>query len=174
MSIADGQQLRGAEFYNCETCSKNCVGGSEQGCIPTNAPVGNPDLMGGEANGMVYAEAAGPGKATWLVACHPRRCRATLQTCKPDTSRCAQGMAPGKALAVPLPQASVAEDTHADSKPHKANPGHLLLSCHAFTLAALESVWQADFDKFDDKVTANAEAVTPVGAALLRQHVFAK
>ena len=35
--------------------SKNCVGGSEGSCIPKNAPVGNPDLMGGEPNGFVYA-----------------------------------------------------------------------------------------------------------------------
>jgi hypothetical protein len=31
-----------------------------------------------------------------------------------------------------------------------------------------------DFDKFDDKVTTINEAVTPVGAAMLRQHVFFK
>jgi hypothetical protein len=80
--------------------------------------------------------------------------------------------APTKALAVPL--ASVPEEAPRENKPHKANPGHLFLSCHAFTLAALESVWNADFEKFDEKVTANAEAVTPVGAAVLRQHVFAK
>ena len=34
VSIADGQSLRGAEFYNCDSCSKNCVGGSEGSCIP--------------------------------------------------------------------------------------------------------------------------------------------
>jgi hypothetical protein len=64
VSIADGQQLRGAEFYNCDTCSKNCVGGSEQGCIPKNAPVGNPDLMGGDPNGFVYVNSAASGKST--------------------------------------------------------------------------------------------------------------
>jgi hypothetical protein len=83
-------------------------------------------------------------------------------------------MAPAKALALPAPQPSLPDNADADGKAHKANPGHLLLSCHAFTLAALDSVWHSDFDKFDDKVTANAAAVTPVGAALLRQHVFAK
>ena len=79
--------------------------------------------------------------------------------------------APSKALAEPVAVAvaPLMQEEAKDNKPHKANPGHLLLSCHAFTLAALESVWNADFDKFDDKVTANAEAVTPVGAALLRQ-----
>jgi len=137
VSIADGQQLRGAEFYNCDTCSKNCVGGSEGSCIPSNAPVGNPDLMGGEANGFVYANSSG--------AQHQ--------------------------LALPVVPAQGPKE---QTKAFKANPGHLLLSCHAFTLAAIDSVIKADFAKFDEKVTANAEAVTPVGAAVLRQHVFVK
>ena len=39
VSIADGQQLRGAEFYNNQTAPGNCVGGSEQGCSPPGMPV---------------------------------------------------------------------------------------------------------------------------------------
>ena len=38
VSIADGQQLRGAEFYNNAGAPGNCVGGSEQGCSPPGMP----------------------------------------------------------------------------------------------------------------------------------------
>ena len=40
----------GAEFYNCWSCSHNCVGGSEQGCIPSKPEasviVHDPSKMG--------------------------------------------------------------------------------------------------------------------------------
>ena len=59
-------------------------------------------------------------------------------------------------------------------KKHSATPGHAILACHAFTLAAFDSVCKQDFSHFQDKVAANAESVTPVGAAVLRQHLFVK
>ena len=64
--------------------------------------------------------------------------------------------------------------SHKDQALFKANPSHLLMSCHAVALATLESVWAGDFSQLEDKATANAQAVTPVGAVMLRQHVFAK
>ena len=39
VSIADGQSLRGAEFYNNSSAPGNCVGGSETTCSPPGYPV---------------------------------------------------------------------------------------------------------------------------------------
>jgi len=149
ISIADGQSLRGAEFYNNQAAPHNCVGGGEAtGCSPPGFPVPRgPEFY--NCQSCTAGDAVGNGIE----------------------------MTPAKELALPaaFPAAAATEQGAAsEAKAHKANPGHLLLSCHAFTLAAIDSVLSADFDKFDDKVTANAEAVTPVGAALLRQHVFSK
>eukprot|EP00960_Hanusia_phi_P055464 762973-Hanusia_phi.AAC.1 len=36
----------GPEVTNCMDCVHNCVGGSEQGCIPADPPVGNASLTG--------------------------------------------------------------------------------------------------------------------------------
>ena len=149
ISIADGQSLRGAEFYNNQAAPHNCVGGGEAtGCSPPGFPVPRgPEFY--NCQSCTAGDAVGNGIE----------------------------MTPAKELALP-PALSAADATEqgaaSEAKAHKANPGHLLLSCHAFTLAAIDSVLNADFDKFDDKVTANAEAVTPVGAAMLRQHVFSK
>ena len=49
-----------------------------------------------------------------------------------------------------------------------------LLSSTVPNKLSLTHTNSVDFDKFDDKVTTNNEAVTPVGAAMLRQHVFFK
>jgi hypothetical protein len=64
--------------YNNMAASHNCVGGSEQGCIPKNPPVGNPALTGQSSTlpapahwyangcgngGMVAKEAAVPAFA---------------------------------------------------------------------------------------------------------------
>ena len=68
----------GPEVYNNMAASHNCVGGSEQGCIPKNPPVGNPALTGSSSTlpapahwyangcgngGMVAKEAAVPAFA---------------------------------------------------------------------------------------------------------------
>jgi len=146
-SVAAGQKLgAGPEMYNNMSAPHNCVGGSEQGCIPANPPVGNPALTG--------SGSSLPPPASWYA------------------NGGVEGMSAAKELAVPV-MGHGATPT-AEVKKHNASPGHILMSCHAFTLAALESVYTADYTNFDKKVAANAEAVTPVGAAVLRQHIFAK
>jgi hypothetical protein len=40
----------GPEVYNNMAASHNCVGGSEQGCIPKNPPVGNPAFTGSSSS----------------------------------------------------------------------------------------------------------------------------
>ena len=52
----------------------------------------------------------------------------------------------------------------------KASPSHILLTCHAITLAGIQSATSGDVQgkKFKENATANAEAVTPVCALDLR------
>ena len=151
-SIADGQQLgRGPEFYNTMDAPNNCVGGSETSC-----PVAPP------------APPAPP--ASWYAN---------------GSALPLHNMAPTQQLAVPVVPVedapSIAKHVSTsgaksctDPKAYNPGPGHLLMSCHAVTLATLDAILTADFSDFDAKVAANAESVTPVGAAVLRQHVFVK
>ena len=48
----------------------------------------------------------------------------------------------------------------------KASPSHILLTCHAITLAGIQSATSGDVHGkfFKENATANAEAVTPVRA----------
>jgi len=48
----------------------------------------------------------------------------------------------------------------------KASPSHFVLTCHAITLAGIQSASSGDVDGkyFEKNATANAEAVTPVRA----------
>ena len=56
--------------------------------------------------------------------------------------------------------------------PCKASPSHLVLAGHALTLATLQGAAKGDYSTFESDAAANAKAVTPVGAELLRTYVF--
>ena len=50
----------------------------------------------------------------------------------------------------------------------KASPSHIVLTCHAITLASIQSASSGDVNEknFQNNATANAEAVTPVRAEI--------
>jgi len=58
------------------------------------------------------------------------------------------------------------------SHPCKASPAHVLLAGHALTLAAIQGAAKGHLRGFKEDAVANAEAVTPLGALVLRQHVL--
>jgi hypothetical protein len=134
----------GPNIMNNMAAPANCVGGSEQGCLPANCGY----QCGGE-NVTV------PKPMTWYPA------------------NGSEDMTTTHALAAPA--AGLDAETKAqDVKPTMANPGHFLLSCHALTMAAVQGVLKGDFKDFSKDATANAESVTPYGGFLLRNHVFAE
>jgi hypothetical protein len=132
----------GPEVYNNMAASHNCVGGSEQGCIPDNPPVGDPSKTG--------MTTPLPPPASWYA-----------------NSADVAAMAPAKAISVPV--AAGAELATDKKQTAMANPGHLVLGAHAFTLAALQGVYKGDFSTFKDDAVKNAAAVTPVGGYVVRQ-----
>ena len=100
--------LAGHEFYNNWEAPHNCSGGSEQGCIPKNPPV---------------ADASKTGMNQPLPA--PAHWYANGQVA---------GMVASKEIAGPMLPA----DVENKGKVVNATPGHLVLGCHAFTLAAIQ------------------------------------
>ena len=62
----------------------------------------------------------------------------------------------------------LADQGRAGVRAAHANPSHLSLSCHALALAAAQGLQKGDFDSFNSDAVANANAVTPVGAHLLK------
>jgi len=140
-SVASGQKLgAGPEMYNSMSAPHNCVGGSEQGCIPEHPPVGNPALTG---SGSTV-----PPPASWYA------------------NGDAPAMAPSKALVLPL--AAPTMEMQSQRTVSKPTPGHLVMACHSFTLAAIQGVFKGDFTSFKEDAAENAQAVTPVGALMVR------
>ena len=80
-------------------------------------------------------------------------------------------MTPAKAISVPVATGAevVSQKMVSQKKTAVANPGHLVLGAHAFTLAALQGVYKGSFSNFKDDAVKNASAVTPVGAHVVRQ-----
>ena len=54
----------------------------------------------------------------------------------------------------------------------KASPSHMVLAGHACVLAAIQGTTKCDMQRFRQDAAANAEAVTPVGALLLRKYIL--
>jgi len=93
VSIADGQSLRGAEFYNNSSAPGNCVGGSETTCSPPGYPVPRgPDFYNCDYNSgcaVGTGTEMAPAKEVALPAAsalearrrRPRRTRPTPGTC---------------------------------------------------------------------------------------------
>mmetsp|Transcript_62899 Transcript_62899/g.150497 ORF Transcript_62899/g.150497 Transcript_62899/m.150497 type:complete len:139 (+) Transcript_62899:1-417(+) len=79
-------------------------------------------------------------------------------------------LAPTKALAV-IPEGAPAPLDAAGAKLARPSPGHLLMMAHACTLAAVEGVLKMDLSNFSAEAAANAQAVTPIGGAVLRTHL---
>jgi hypothetical protein len=98
----------GPEVYNNMEASHNCVGGSEQGCIPKNPPVGDASKTG--------MSSTLPAPAHWYANGE------------------GAGMVASKEIAGPMLPA----DVENKGKVVNATPGHLVLGCHAFTLAAIQ------------------------------------
>ena len=83
--------------------------------------------------------------------------------------------------AASLPDGPSHKDGESKEAAHKANPGHLLLCGHAMLMGAFSATsdllagkgsvgeWSDNFQKQSEEA---ADAVTPVGAQVLRQHVF--
>jgi len=132
----------GPEVYNNMEASHNCVGGSEQGCIPDNPPVADPSKTG-----MTYTL---PSPAHWYANGN------------------AAELKPSMEIVAPVAGLGVATD---NNKPAVANPtpGHLFMGCHAFTLAALQGIYKGDFAHFKEDAAKNASAVTPVGAFMVKK-----
>ena len=92
VSMVDGQQLRGAEFYNNAGAPGNCVGGSEQGC----SPPGMPEPRGAGSSGLHFAACGCGAEEPPLVGCTPfeltdgPRCMAEFYNCDYN-SGCANG-----------------------------------------------------------------------------------
>jgi len=131
----------GPEMYNNMEASHNCVGGSEQGCIPENPPVGDASKTG--------SSFTVPPPQSWYANGH------------------GAGMAPTQALALPLAAADCAVE--AEKTVCKASPGHLVMACHSFSLAAIQGVFKGDFESFKADALDNAQAMTPLGALVVRK-----
>jgi len=129
----------GPEVYNSMGASHNCVGGSETSCVPDHPPVGDASKTG--------MGSTVPSPAHWYA------------------HNDGVVMKPSQALAV-LP---VTGTVTQGKKVCVATPGHLVMGCHAFTLAAIQGVVKGDFINFTENAAKNAEAVTPVGAFLIRK-----
>jgi hypothetical protein len=82
----------------------------------------------------------------------------------------APGPAVGKSLAVP---AALAVDGVDESRPAaekivcQPSTSHMVLGCHALTLAAGQCALKNDFSKFRRYALENARSVTPLGAVMV-------
>lgn len=99
---------------------------------------------------------------------------------------CAEAPAPAEQLALPvMQQLPQPKDPSTDPSPEeatvKASPGHLLLCAHAMLLGAAlatQDVLSGKDDvanwggSFKDQSNAAADSMSPVGAYVLKQHVF--
>jgi len=180
----------GPDFSNNMEAPHNCVGGSEQGCIPKNPPVYDASKTGMSSTlpapaswyaNSVHTTGLGAGPEFYNNMPAPNNCVGGSETSCPATmthpppapahwyaDAPAQGMTQSKALAAPVaPVEAKAEPTVV-----KAGPAHFLLSAHAFTLAVVQGVIKGDLKDVTKDALANAEAITPVGSHYIREHVM--
>ena len=137
----------GAEFYNCWSCSHNCVGGSEQGCIPSKP----------EASVIVH-DPSKMGQLAMPVAA------ATTTTDAVKTVRPGVGHVYNLGPAMILGALAATAEAGGRLLAPKAGDG-----CAAQPADGLED-WLACFRASTD---AAAGAVTPLGQHILRRPVFA-
>jgi hypothetical protein len=133
----------GPEFYNCYSCSHNCVGGSEQGCIP-----GRP-----EASVIVHD----PSKMSQLAVPVAAASAEAGKTVRPGVSH-VYNLGPAMILG---------------ALSATAEAGSRLLSgagddCQSNSADGVEA-WIARFRAGTDEA---AGAVTPLGQHILRKHIF--